>query len=89
MNNDIKAKFKAIPVSCSANPISFDEDKCLGCNSCANVCQVDIMIPNEVTGKPPIVLYPGECYYCGSCVMACNHDAIKLRHPLMNKTKFI
>ena len=37
-----------------------------------------------------IVLYPGECYYCGACVMACPHDgAIRLEHPLMNRAKFV
>ena len=37
-----------------------------------------------------MVLYPGECYYCGSCVMVCPvKGAIHLRHPLMNQTKFV
>ena len=40
-------------------------------------------------GKPPIVAYPGECYYCGSCVMVCPKDAIHLEHPLMNRAKFV
>ena len=40
--------------------------------------------------QAPIVLYPGECYYCGACVMACPHDgAIRLEHPLMNRAKFV
>lgn len=77
-------------VPSSSNPITFDESLCVGCNKCVNTCQVDIFIPNEVVGKPPIVLYPGECYYCGSCVMACpNKGAITLQHPLMNRAKFI
>ena len=84
-----KTEFIARAVSCSVRPLRFDEDKCIGCNQCANVCQVDVMIPNEEKGKHPIVLYPGECYYCGSCVMACRNDAITLVHPLMNQTKFV
>ena len=48
------------------------------------------MIPNPTKGKHPIVIYPGECYYCGSCVMACpNKGAISLEHPLMNQAKFV
>ena len=63
---------------------------CVGCNACVNICQVDILIPSPEKGKPPIVLYPGECYYCGACVMACPHDgAIRLEHPLMNRAKFV
>lgn len=46
--------------------------------------------PRPKKGKHPIVLYPGECYYCGACVMACPHDgAIRLEHPLMNRAKFV
>ena len=38
----------------------------------------------------PVVMYPGECYYCGACVMACPvKGAIRLEHPLMNRAKFI
>ena len=80
----------AEPVMSSARPLLFDETKCVGCNACANICQVDILIPNPESGKPPIVLYPGECYYCGACVMACPNDgAIRLQHPLMNRAKFV
>lgn len=83
-------KFSAVKIPSSARPIRFDEEKCVGCNRCANICQVDIFIPNPVKGKPPIVLYPGECYYCGSCVMVCpNKGAIELNHPLMNQAKFV
>lgn len=40
-------------------------------------------------GKHPIVMYPGECYYCGACVMVCPTGAIKLAHPLMSRAKFV
>jgi NAD-dependent dihydropyrimidine dehydrogenase PreA subunit len=74
----------------SARPLQFDEEKCVGCNICVETCQVDILLPNPVKGKPPLVPWPGECYYCGSCVMMCPHKgAIMLRHPLMNQAKFI
>lgn len=83
-------EFTAVKIPCSARPLIFNEDLCIGCNSCANVCQVDIMIPNPVRGRPPVVLYPGECYYCGSCVMACpRKGAIRMQHPLMNRAKFV
>ena len=86
----MQEKLTAARVPSSARPIRFDEAKCIGCNRCANICQVDIFIPNPERGKPPVVLYPGECYYCGSCVMVCPREgAIILSHPLMNQAKFV
>ncbi|MDO4198858.1 MAG: 4Fe-4S binding protein [Erysipelotrichaceae bacterium] len=82
-----KKEFILKEISSSVMPVVYDPEKCVHCNSCVNVCQVDILYPRK--DDTPIVVYPGECYYCGCCVMACTHDAIKLRHPLMNQTKFI
>ena len=36
----------AEPVPCSTHPILYDETKCVGCNACVNICQVDILIPS-------------------------------------------
>ena len=84
--NPLTAKF----VPCSAEPLVFDDSQCVGCNRCANVCQCDIFIPSPEKGRHPVVLYPGECYYCGACVMACPRPgAIRLQHPLMNRAKFV
>ena len=84
-----KIDFSVSEVSCSVKPLVFDDSKCIGCNRCAQVCQVDILVPSPEKGRHPVVMYPGECYYCGSCVMECPcPGAISLRHPLMNRTKF-
>ena len=71
-----------------AMPIRFDEEKCIGCNSCMNACMIDVMLPGE-TGKHPIPAYPDECWYCGCCVMECPTGAIHLHHPLMNQTRWV
>jgi NAD-dependent dihydropyrimidine dehydrogenase PreA subunit len=81
-----KKKIYVIPESRITNPITFNQDKCIGCNICMDICQVDIFIPNPKKGKPPILLYPGECWYCGCCVAECpKQGAIKLNIPLMNR----
>ena len=72
-----------------AQPLTFDESKCVGCNLCLEACQIDVMLPNGTKGKPPVVAYPDECWYCGCCVMECPTGAINLQHPLMNRTKWV
>ena len=95
MNLNILEKIRAFPIevqeeTCSVRPIIYDPEKCIGCNSCASVCQCDILLPAPVKGEHPIVMYPGECYYCGACVMACPRPgAIRLSHPLMNRAKYV
>ena len=87
---ETRFELSAVRIPSSARPITFDASRCVGCNRCMNICQVDIFIPNPEKGTPPIVLYPGECYYCGSCVMVCpKPGAIHLDHPLMNQAKFV
>jgi len=79
-------EFNAKEIPASVRPIRFNADLCIGCGICVEVCQVDVMLP----GKPPKVMWPGECYYCGSCVMECPVEgAISLHHPLMNMTRFV
>jgi NAD-dependent dihydropyrimidine dehydrogenase PreA subunit len=73
----------------ASNPITFDPDLCSGCNKCIEVCQVDILIPNPDRECPPIVIYPGECWYDGSCVDECPvSGAIRMHQPLMQRVRW-
>ncbi len=72
-------------------PVIFDPYVCNGCNMCVEVCQMDVLMPNPEKGKPPIVLYPDECWYGGGCVEYCplrEKGAIKLNHPLMQRVRW-
>lgn len=72
-------------------PVVFNEAICNGCNKCVEVCQMDVFIPNPEKGKPPIILYPDECWYGGCCVHACPHwweGAVKLNHPVMQRVRW-
>lgn len=66
-----KQPISLTPDPSDAPPLSFDVDKCNGCNRCLEACQVDVLVPNPQRGLPPIAAFPGECWYCGCCVMEC------------------
>jgi NAD-dependent dihydropyrimidine dehydrogenase PreA subunit len=73
------------------NPVVFDEEACTGCNVCVERCVMDILAANPESGKPPIVLYPDECWYDGICVQDCPHwqkGAITLNHPLSQRVRW-
>jgi MinD superfamily P-loop ATPase len=63
--------------------IAFNEELCTACNMCVDVCRTDVMIPNPDEGKPPLVLYPDECWFCGCCAADCPvPGAITVEYPL-------
>jgi NAD-dependent dihydropyrimidine dehydrogenase PreA subunit len=86
----IQEKVYATPnMPTPSRPVKFNSDICIGCNECVNTCQMDIFIPNPEKGNPPIILYSEECWYCGCCVIECpKPGAIKLNHPLMQRTRW-
>jgi NAD-dependent dihydropyrimidine dehydrogenase PreA subunit len=86
----MQKKVYALPNRCApADPVIFDPDNCNGCNICVEVCQVDLLIPNPEKGKPPIALYPEECWYGGCCVAMCPQPgAIKLNHALPQRVRW-
>ena len=68
------------------NSIRIDPQVCTGCNICADHCRMDVMVHNPEKGGPPIVLYPDECWFCGTCVEDCpTPGAIRMEFPLNQK----
>ena len=64
------------------DPVTIYDDKCTGCNRCVNVCPVDLFLPNPERGGSPIVMFPAECWFEGSCVDICPEPgAITLNRP--------
>ncbi len=80
MNND--AIFTSNPMTpCQA--VIIDEELCTLCNLCVDVCRMDCFLPNPDPELVPVMMYPDECWFCGSCVQHCPvPGAIKLDHPL-------
>ena len=69
--------------------VTFDEDICNGCNECVEACQVDVLMPNPVKGKPPIVVYPEECWYGGCCEGVCQREgACQVHLPLPQRVSW-
>ena len=62
--------------------ILFDEDLCIGCGRCINHCRSDVLMPNPQKGKPPVVAYPDECWFCGCCALACPRHAVMMTFPM-------
>lgn len=79
-----KAVMTANPVT-PCQVIFIDEDLCVGCNQCVEVCRSDVMVPNLEKGKSPVVLYPEECWFCGCCMSHCKTDALRVEYPLQQK----
>ena len=49
---------------------------------------MDGILPNPAAGKPPVVIYPDECWFCGLCVEACKFNAIALHYPINQRLFF-
>lgn len=57
---------------------------CKSCDICVDACPMDVLCSSKKGKRIPVVKYPDECWYCGSCYMACptQPPAITLVHPL-------
>ena len=54
MVKESREKVYAYPNLVTPNkPIAFDEDTCIACNRCVDMCQMDVFMPNPAPGKPP------------------------------------
>jgi len=80
-------KVYALPnVTTPGRPVIFNDKVCNGCNHCIEVCQVDVYVPNPKKGKPPVILHPDECWYCGCCVNDCPRSgAISFNWPVQQR----
>ena len=82
-------KVYAIPnVQTPSMPVRINPEKCVGCNTCVETCQIDVFIPNPKKGEPPIILHPEECWYCGCCACDCPTGAMAFNWPLPMKPRW-
>jgi NAD-dependent dihydropyrimidine dehydrogenase PreA subunit len=65
--------------------VEIDPDACTGCNMCVEICMMDVFSAAAKKGDPPIVAYPEECWFEGSCIEVCprrEQGAIRVSIPL-------
>ncbi len=77
-------KPRLVPNPLTPSTCIIFEENCDGCNKCIDYCRRDCLSPNPVPGKPPILVYPDECWFAGCCAAACPKDppAARMEHPL-------
>ena len=59
----------------------IDFKYCKGCKKCYQECPADVFGWDD-DRQLPIIQYPLECYYCSTCEIECQEEAIKLYLPL-------
>ena len=53
--------------------VKVDEEKCVSCGECVEICPVDVY---EIKDEKSIPVNAEECLGCESCLEVCEEDAI-------------
>ena len=56
-----------------AYQVEVDEEKCVGCGECAEICPVDVY---QIQNEKSVIVNGEECLGCESCIEVCEHEAI-------------
>lgn len=70
-------------------PPVIDEQKCIGCGVCADICPLQVFSYKPKENKTPKVQRPYECWHCNACVLDCKAKAIELRLPLTHMLLYV
>ncbi len=66
--------------------LAIDQEKCIACGLCAQVCIEEVFECNE-KNRPPRIVDEAKCIRCGHCAAICPAEALK--HNDMNMQNFI
>ncbi|MGM0383853.1 MAG: 4Fe-4S binding protein [Thermodesulfobacteriota bacterium] len=53
--------------------MEVDEEKCIGCGDCVDICPMDVY---EIQHEKSVPVNAEECIGCESCIEACEQGAI-------------
>ena len=53
--------------------VKVDEEKCVGCGECVEICPVDVY---EIKDEKSVPVNAEECLGCESCLEVCEEEAI-------------
>lgn len=56
--------------------IKLDEDKCIGCSMCVNVCPHEVF---EINNNKAFIENRDNCIECGACDKNCPANAIEVK----------
>jgi len=59
---------------------TIDEERCMGCGVCVEVCPYGAMHLVEKNGRKVAENIPAACKGCGACGSSCVHRAISMGH---------
>lgn len=73
-------------------PPVIDQEKCIACGTCIDVCSEDVFLIDkrkvENGENLPVTAHPEFCYHCYLCVKECPAEAIWLRTPMTMTVPF-
>ena len=56
--------------------VTVDNDKCIGCGECVDICPVEVY---ELQDEKSVPVNAEECVGCESCIEVCEQEAITVR----------
>ena len=65
--------------------VTIDETLCVACYQCSDICRCNVIVHHPDGDKPPLLVYPDECWHCAVCTEHCPTGAIKFEHPINQK----
>lgn len=65
------------------SPVGVDEDKCIACGKCAEVCHYNAI----AMIKEKVLFFQNLCHICGACQIVCPTDAITENERMIGQIK--